>query len=200
MTEIQQNRWDQLVRRAANIVGGGSQVSDTLNELFPVIDVERVPGELLLLAGTRISFGGGVTVGAATTAGRAQLFNPVNSNVLATITGMLISTSADTIIRFGVNNTALSGGIGTETLRDLRNLQPNSPTCQIRTQITVALADATGQTRVLASDPLQLEDPNGLFVLSPATGIEVGPSSFNIGMNFTFFWRERAAEASELSL
>ncbi len=45
--ELQQNRYDQLIRRVGGIIGPGSKVVEALGELFPVIDVENVPGELL---------------------------------------------------------------------------------------------------------------------------------------------------------
>ena len=55
MFEVQQNRWDQLIRRVSGSIGPGSRVSETLSELLPVMDVERVPGELLRLMGTDVA-------------------------------------------------------------------------------------------------------------------------------------------------
>jgi len=57
VTELQQNRYDQLLRRVGDLKGPGSKVNDVLQELFPTIDVENVPGELLFLMGTHIGLG-----------------------------------------------------------------------------------------------------------------------------------------------
>lgn len=203
MTEIQQNRWDRLVRRAAGIVGGGSQVNDTLNELFPTIDVENMPAELLALSGTRVCFGGGFVASPAAEAPTMQIFNPVGSSMLMTVTRVIVTHNfGSTIVRWGIVPTALPDTGNTEVFRDTRlGLAATAlPAGQVRTQSAVALANATGQARTLANDPLQLDDENGLAVLIPGSGFEIGLAALNSIMNVVFYWRERVAEPSELNL
>jgi len=200
VTEIQQNRWDQLVRRAANIVGGGSQVNDTLNELFPVLDVENVPAELLVLGGVSICQGGGVVLSGATEGTYAQLFNPVGSSVLITITSVRAAFTATTTARWGTAEPERGVPQDTELFRDTRRLLPNQPAGTVNEESEVALATATNQTRILANEQLIITDPNDVAVLAPGTGFEIGSSTGAMTMTYQFYWRERVAEPSELSL
>lgn len=199
MTELQQNRYDQLLRRVGDLKGPGSKVNDALSELFPMFDVETDRGELQLLSGMDLCFGGGNGEGAATTAFRGQLFNPVGSGKLLIVTRTLWTNDSIAVHRWGVVTTALTTGIGTETFRDTRHPPARRPTGQIRTQISVALAPATGQVERIARTPTILEDPNGVAVLAPGTGLELGQTDLNIKANFTFYWRERVAQPSEIN-
>lgn len=200
MTEIQQNRYDQLIRRVTNIVGGGSQVNDTLNELFPVIDVERVPGELLLLGGIQLAQGGTIVTGAATTAPHIQLFNPDDSSKIITVTTVVLSTVQDVSVRANVNQTALLTGIGVESSRDGRVQVTTRPVGQIRTRLSGVLTDAQVRWGMLANVPLILTDPNGLAILPPGSGYEFGNELVDTDLNCNFWWRERVAEPAELNL
>ena len=201
MTEIQQNRWDQLVRRAANIVGGGSQVNDTLNELFPVFDVENLPPELFLLGGIRLCMGGGSLSGVVAQSPKAQLFNPVGSGVIVTLTDVNLSTDADSTIRWGPSFTvAFGAAIGTQTYSDLRQLPPALPVAQVRQLNEAAFAAGTNQSRILATSNFHLGPENGLMVLPPGTGFEIGGVTTNLAFVYGFYWRERLAEPAELNL
>ena len=199
MSQIQMTRYDSLLRRVADLKGGGSMVNDALSELFPMIDVENVPGELLILAKTDISFGGGNISGAVGTSAKCQVFNPVGSGHLVTVTGARMATATTETMRWGVVRTALATGIGTETFRDTRHRVNSRPTAQVRTEAAAALAPATGQTRRLPNTELFLEDPNGIAVLEPGSGFEMGMTTDNSTLFFTFYWRERVAEPSELN-
>lgn len=200
MTEIQQNRYDQVIRRVTNVVGGGSQVNDTLNELFPVVDVERVPGELLLLGGTQLGQGGTIVTGAAATAPHIQLFNPVDSTKLVTVTTVVISVGQTVTVRANVNQIALVTGIGVESSRDGRTPVTTRPVAQIRTRLSGVLTDAQIQWSMLANEPLILTDPNGLAVLPPGSGYEFGNGLVDTDLQVNYWWRERVAEPSELNL
>ena len=199
-TEIQQNRYDQLLRRAGGLIGPGAKVAEVLAELFPVFDVENMPGELLILGGTRVAFGGASLQGAAAEGARIGLRNPLDSGNLVTISSVVISTTTTQTIRFGVNNTVLTTGVGTETFRDLRLAVTQRPIAEVRTQSSVALSPATGQLRLTAHTPVTLEDANGVAVLPPGFGFEVGTGTDATLIFVTYFWRERVAEISELNL
>ena len=200
MTELQQNRYDQLIRRVGGLIGPGSKVSEVLSELFPMIDVENVPGELLRLAGTRLCYGGGSIAGVAAESARGQLFNPADSGHLVIITSIFFGTAGDTVLRWGSNTVALSVALSTQLFRDTRDLSPIRPIAEVRSDSTVALAEGTNQARLLAISTLKLSDPNGVVVLAPGTGFEIGAVTQNNAINFSFNWRERVAEVSELNL
>ncbi len=197
--EVQQTRWDRIIRRVSNSIGPGSRVSETLSELFPVLDVELVPGELLRLGGTQLCFGGTSISGAAGTAGRAVIFNPAGSGQLVTISQINFGVSGDSSIRWGIT-LAEQTVIATQRFRDTRDLLPSLPVARISQVAEVALANGTGQTRAAANVGQQLHDPNGIVVLAPGTGFEIGPGVNNLAFNVCFWWRERPAEESELSL
>jgi len=198
MAEIDQNRYDQLLRRVTNAVGTGSHVAESLSELFPTIDVENVPAELLLLGGTRICMGGGTIGPTVAEASRAQLFNPADSGILATITSCWVAAPVTDIIRWGVVATVFGTAIGTETFTDTRLGLTQQPVVDVREGTAAAFADATNQTILLASTAFHLHDQNAIAVLAPGTGFEIGLGTDNVRMNYAFQWRERVAEAAEL--
>lgn len=195
--ELQQNRYDQLIRRVGGIIGPGSKVAEALSELFPVIDVERVPGELLLLGGTRLCWGSAGRTGDVGERARIQLFNPVDSGMLITCSSVNIDTANSGLIRWTANTIALTDGVGTERFRDLR-LGEARPVGQIRTDSTVAITAATMQARILGSNVLILEDENGVAVLPPGAGLEFGMFDAATTIEASFNWRERVAVESEL--
>lgn len=201
-SEIQQNRYDQLIRRVGGIVGPGSKVSEALTELFPVIDVERVPGELLVLGGTFLCFGGSLITSIAAQFPEFQLFNPAGSGKIVTLTTLEVSSSATTSVRVNVEPVALGGGIGTEKFRDTRlgtGAPAGLPSAQVRTASSAATTGSFGTLRMLADTQIAVTDPNGLFVLAPGTGVNFGGAVALSTLRFMLFWRERVAEQSELN-
>jgi len=198
--EVQQTRWDRIIRRVSGSIGPGSRVSETISELFPMIDVERVPGELLLLGGTAICSGGGAIAALAANAPTAQLFNPANSGHLVTVTKIYVASQNTGVFRWGTTATQRGTVITTQTFRDTRSLAPALPVAQVSTEAVVALADGTNQTVQLSNTNLTIDSPNSVAVLAPGTGLEIGHDELNGQFNFTFYWRERPAEESELSL
>ncbi len=166
-----------------------------------MIDVEQVPGELLILGGTNICAGAISVTGAAGEAARAQLFNPADSGKLLTVSKLIIAVGFGAVIRIAINNLALTTAVNTEIFRDRRNPITNRPTGVIRTDSTVALADANMQFFLGSGGlPVIIEDKNAIAVLSPGSGIQVGMNVNAQTIFVTFLWRERVAEPSELNL
>ena len=199
MSEIQQGRYDALLRRVADLKGPGSKVNDVLEELFPTFDVENLPAELYILAKTELAMGGGFVGNVAAQAGRGQILNPAGSGKVMTVTQAGISSSIATTMRWGRRDTPLTSNLSAQIFRDTRHPLANLPTGQIRSQTSVALANANGQTRLLANTPWVLKDENGIAVLTEGTGFEIGSNVVNSTISFFFYWRERVAEPSELN-
>lgn len=200
-SELQQNRYDQLIRRVGNLKGPGSKVSEVLTELFPVFDVEHPPPELYILMATDICFAGGILTGLAGERPGFQLLNPVGSSKILTVTSF-VATSLTTgaSVRWGVTNAVLASGVGTETFRDTRKGITARPTGQFRIESQVALIGNTAQAKVLASDPLLVTDSDGLAILTAGIGFDVGSSVVADTFLVTIYWRERVAEPSEINL
>ena len=198
MPEIQQTRYDRLIRRVTGSIGPGSNVAEIITELFPMIDVERVPGELLKLGGTRLGFGGILLGAVVAEAPKIQLFNPADSGLLVTVTTILASVSQDAQISFGVTPILFANDPGINSERDTREGTLQRPTATIRT-----LSDGTGGPNffpalLLARDPITLTDENGVFILAPGSGVTVSSTTLNTSLTASFLWRERPAELSEL--
>jgi len=198
-SEIQQNRYDRLLRRVAGIIGPGSKVSEVLTELFPVIDVESVPSELLILSGTNVAFGGGTVTGAVGESPKMGLFNPAGSGAIMTLTDVRVSTSSGgTTVRWGLNSNQLATGISTQTFIDTRHPVGQLPTGEISSESAVALASATGQSRLPNSTPYHIDAKNDVAILRPGIGFEIGLLSTNSVIHAVFYWRERPMESSEV--
>jgi len=199
VTELQQNRYDQLLRRVGDLKGQGSKVNDVLTELFPVLDVERVPGELLLLQGTRLCVGATVVNSGVGFSPRIQLFNPVDSGFIIALTQLWLAHDEVTTLRMAATFIALTTGVGTEVFRDRRLPIGARPVGQIRTQSSVAQTGANFQLRVQANTAAIVDDVNTLGVMPPGSGFEVGAAPTDSQLIATFIWRERVAEPSELN-
>jgi len=173
-------------------------VSEVLSELFPVIDVENIPGELLLLGGTRLCIGSQILAGAAGQVARIQVFNPVDSNQIISISSVVVGTLSTQTIRYAVVETLLTSVIDTQAFRDGRLPRTSRPTGLIRSQSSVAKTNANGQFRLLANTSYTLEDHNTVAVVPPGTGFEVGADLVASQITVTFNWRERSVERAEL--
>lgn len=199
--EVQQTRWDRMIRRVSGSIGPGSRVSETLSELFPVFDVEQAPAELLVLGGTQMAIGHTNENAVAAVFQNSELFNPVGSGSIIT----LLSISA-----FGGGGITLNMGLTTGSFTtnnpslvgfaDGRLLGAALPVGQCRDETSGAVG---------AKDYLLLPGiyQNGIFappkaiaVLTPGTGWAVGSSAVNLDLIVCYTWIERPAEQSELSL
>jgi len=197
-SELQQTRYDQLVRRVGGIVGPGSKVSEVLSELFPVISVEDLPAELQVLGGTVIGFGATGSSGAAGESPKAQLFNPVASGKIVTVTRVDVGAGTG-IIRYGIEGSSRGTLVETATVADSRLGIDARTTAQIFFQSSVGESLHTGRVRVKADEPFTLRSEKGLFVLAPGTGVTFNSETIASTLNFSCMWRERVAEASELN-
>lgn len=197
--EVQQTRWDRLIRRVSGSIGPGSRVSETISELFPVLDVESVPGELLLLSGTSLCHGAARVVGGIGEVPNVILFNPNNSGHLITITQIALSTAADDLLRWEISEAVSGAQVLTERFRDGRLISPTTlPVGQVRTFSNASQAAQQVEFRSLANETLILSDENGLAVLSPNTRCTVASTTLQANLDVTFWWRERVAQESEL--
>ncbi len=200
MTEIQQNRWDRLIRRAANVVGGGSQVNDTLNELFPVMDIENVPAELFALMATQLGWCSSSLGASPAEFNHHQLFNPAGSGSVISITQVsIVNTTNLGTIRFTNSIAALTTLTGNERRRDTRSGVLASIVAQNRTAQDGVSGGLDFRIRVLKDETTFLRDDNGICVIFPGTGLTVTTESTNVGSICSFLWRERVFEPAEVN-
>jgi len=197
--EVQQTRWDRLIRRVSGSIGPGSRVSETISELFPVLDVENVPGELLLLSGTAICHGGGAAAGAVGEIPNLILFNPPDSGHLITVTQIAVAVSTNDQIRFELSSGVLGAQLNTERFREGRLITPTTvPVGQLRSFSNPSQIAQQVAFRVLANDSHFISDQNGVAVLAPDTRLVMASTVTATTLTGTFWWRERPAQESEL--
>ena len=198
--EVQQTRWDRIIRRVSGSIGPGSRVGETLSELFPVLDVERVPGELLILGGTRLAWGGATRAGVAAEFAKCQLFNPAGSENIITITRIDVDIEAAGLLRMSTQIFELATDVGTSAFRDSRFPVGDTPLGVIRSESTAVIITIFNQYLLETGVSFNFADENGIAILAPGTGLTIGPAAANINITAEFWWRERPAETSELSL
>jgi len=200
VSEIQQNRYDQLLRRVADLKGPGSMVNDALGELFPVLEVENLPAELLVLAGTRLcngrTFRSAPGVGFFTA---HHLANPVDSGFVATI--LLVSVITDTLqtVRMTTGNDATLGAVGSSDFLDTR-LFGQGTVMKTRSQGALATAVTPAFTIEAVDNAFVFSPPKGVAVITPGFVFSIGPGTEDTEMQVSWMWIEREAQPSELNL
>jgi len=200
VTEIQQNRYDALIRRVNNIVAPGSMVADALSELFPMIDVENVPIELLALMGTIVATAGSILSPSAADINKHQLFNPVDSHALLVLTTLVVSTGVAGNAELATTAVPLTDDVGNVIRRDTRSSGALTVVGQNRSLQSAAGIPSIVNFRLEQNVAFTLQDPNGLFVLFPGFGVTFSPTTANVQSICQFFWRERVFEPSEDNL
>ena len=197
--EIQQSRWDKLLRRVSGSIGPGSRVGTSISDLFPVFDVERVPAELLALSGWRTAAGSTNQNGQAALQQQAQIFNPVASGKIIVVTGIWLGTNTAQLMNYGLVSTQLAIQPAVERPRDSRFSITQRTTGLISFGTNAAVTPITANVQVRGNVAEHLLDENGLFVLSPGFGCQVSTTTVNTALRSSWFWREREAEQSELN-
>lgn len=197
MYEVQQTRWDRIIRRVSGSIGPGSRVSETLSELFPMLDVENVPAELLLLGGTQLAMGLSNLAAAPALFSQAMLRNPGGSKTLITITQVTIQSPQGQDIFAGPTlNTYANDGV--QAIRDTRRGPVHPPVGQILEDSLLTIGSSFFVLRAQSAQTVVLKDDNAVAVLAPGTAFSVSGSILNSDLKTGWMWRERPAEESEL--
>jgi len=195
--QILQGRYDRLLRRTTAQVGFGSKVGEALEDLFPTLDVEQAPMELLRASGWKFGSGRVIRVAAAGTENAIQLFNPVGSGQLIVLTHLMVSVGAATDITYGPTFVALTDASVAGSERDTR-AGAISPTVGLLQRQDDGVASAFGLFRGSTTIPQILDDQNGLAVLAPGTGWIIHAAALAQTIRSSWMWRERVAEPEEL--
>lgn len=195
--EVQQTRWDALVRRVSGSIGPGSRVSETISELFPVLEVENTTPELIALSGWRTAWQSTERPPSAGNESASALHNPPASGVIATVTQVILrATLANTIVQMETEISTIGGTQVAGLFRDIRFGTGRDTT------LTVTSNDASsvgGGLRIfVGTDIVSIRDDNGIAVLTPNTSLRVGTVTVNVGFTVNYFWRERPAQPAEL--
>lgn len=196
--ELQTARYDNLVRRLGGLLGPGSKVTETLSELFPVIETERLPAELLFLGGWITGMNTQIVNATVGQTSRVQVFNPTGSGKIAVLTAVHLTNggSAQTI-DWQINETPLAA-LNTGITRDT-HAGFSVGTAVGTTELSTGNTPRAGTFIVTGNSTFVFEVQNGIAVLAPGSGVEFGTNADNVTLAATFFWRERVALPSELN-
>lgn len=200
MSELQQNRYDQLLRRVGDLKGPGSKVNDVLTELFPVLEVERAPIELMLFTGWRHGMGSTSNPSLALNFVVAELLNPPGSGLISVPTRVDVWSSITQNIGYALTTFVAATRGGPEEQRDARSGVSAATTSELRTGVQLTVPNISGLLGVIANQTFTLQDDNGLFVLAPGTGVIFFTTTVDTDFNTGWLWRERVAQPSELNL
>lgn len=197
--EVQQTRWDQLIRRSSGSIGTGSRVGETLSELFPTLDVENVPVELLLLSGWRLGMSTVNMLATASNLNHIQLFNPADSGHLVVPTHVLLHNGGiRQFIEWTFTVLPATDFTANVLFRDTRLIGLGAPVTQLRSVAQPGGIASVWQTVIEANESYTLENLDGLCVLAPGTGMTWANTVVNTQFVATFLFRERVALESEL--
>lgn len=196
--DLQQARYDQLVRRVGALYGGGSKVVEVLPEVFPVLELEDTTPELLALSGWRIAWQNIIQNAVLLETSATQLSNPVGSGIIAAVTQLMIRTDTTTSVQMLVTDTLFTSPAIRGLFRDGRLGGNRNTALELRSDSNIATG-AGIRFRSIGNGPESIRDDNGLVVLPPGTAFQVGTVDDNIQLETNFFWRERTAQESELN-
>jgi len=199
LTALNQNRYDQLLRRVGDLKGPGSKVNDALTELFPMLDVENVPAELLLLQGSRLCMAS-VPIGA----GGPGFFSTVilrNSGGSGAL-GRLIEVhveSASTTVVFGPTQNSNSAA-GARAFADTRVFGEGTVLVTQGNNNLLALGSDFWRVNTNPQGTYVWRPPAAISVIAPGGGFQVTNNSADVALQVNFLWIERQAQPSELNL
>lgn len=196
--QLQQTRYDQLIRRAGGLIGGGSKVSSVIPELFPVLELENTTPELLALSGWRTAWQSTERPGNVATVSTSQLINPEDSGIIAVLTSLWVNISVAGAFQMQNTEALLANNPIGGLFRDARFGVPRNTALQVDSADGPTIG-AGARFRLQPDLNFKVADENGLVVITPGTEFSLSTTSVNIIMTVNYFWRERVAEASELS-
>lgn len=197
--ELQTARYDNLVRRLGGLLGPGSKVTETLSELFPVIETENLPAELLFLGGWITGMNTQVVDPTVGETSRVQVFNPVGSGKIAVLTDVHFqSLTVGAIEMFWQINETIFAASATGITRDT-HAGFAVGTAVVTADLSTGNTPQAGSFFIPQSETMHFHVENAIAVLAPGSGVEFGTRLDNVQLNATFFWRERVALPSELN-
>lgn len=198
MTELQQNRYDQLLRRVGDLKGPGSKVNNVLADVFPTIDVENIPLELRLLSGSRVCMGTISVAGAVSNFAQAILRMNAGTGMIARVIGVAGGPETDQVLAIGPTQNSFAAG-GSRAFVDGRVFGQGTAAV-LQAGISLSIGSNFGLISGSSSQIFWHFPPGGLGVITPGNGFSLSTTSSDTNLTAMFVWEERVALPSELSL
>ena len=200
MTQLNQNRYDQLLRRVGDLKGPGSKVNDALTELFPMVDVENVPAELLLLGASRLCMGRTSTAaGGVGNFGIHLLRNNIGSGVVARLMQVSVQGTNPESINCGpTQNSGTPGGV--RAFADTRVFGEGTAVVLHEDNNSLVTGSSFFIFNVDVDNQAWWEPPAAISVVTPGAAFSVANGVANQALDVSWLWIERQAQPSELNL
>ena len=196
MGRLQTARLESMIRRWGSIKGGGSLLSDTLADVFPVFDLENLTPEMQLLADWFPWFGFATILGGVAQLGGLLVQNAADSGKIVVVEKMIINTVVAQDVTCGVRAVVAAGAA-------VRNRDGRSPNLVNNNVQIFGSNNTTTQFGMIlqtaANIDREFEIRNGIAILGPGSAFAVVMSVANETMTGTFIGRVRQAEPSELN-
>ena len=197
--EIQQTRWDRVIRRVSGSIGPGSRAADTISEVMPTLDLENMPAELLVLGGTRLAMGFSSQPGAGGLFSQSMLRNPGQSGAIITVLEARFSApTAQTIVGGPTLNTFAVSGV--DVFADTRLGLVSPPTGVVLADQLLVTGPDFYRFEVNGVDDTVWTPPKAVGVLGPGSAMALSCTVLGATFSCSWTWQERSAEESELSL
>lgn len=200
LNQIQGGRWDTVLRRLFSMKQGA--IAPVLaGEIVSTVVLEDDRPENFALSGTRICIGHADLPATASERSSIQLFNPVDSGVLAVVTNINQQFIATGRIILAHTITPLVTFVAQAFIVDTRLFEFNTTgiraTCAIRTASTTGIVSSTTLADLVGLANTKVPWGFQAIILKPGTGLLVVPSGQNQANRVWFDWYERALNPSE---
>ena len=199
MGRLQTARLENFIRRWGSIKGPGSVLSETLGDVFPVLDLENLTAENMAVAGWSLWSGSTNVTGGVAQFGAASVINPVGSGAIVVVDALTTHSGTLQAYLMGISNLTLLTSVINTINRDTRinAIFQGNATLGASTNAAGAVGDAAFRCRANIDRVMLI--PHGLAVLGPGRQFQVTSQAANTATFYTFYGRVRLAEPSELS-
>lgn len=197
MGRLQTARLENFIRRWGSIKGPGSVLSETLGDVFPVLDLENLTPENQLTAGWYPFFTFGTTVGVAAQTAGASLINPAGTGSIVVVDAINISVESGGNVTIGTSLPLFTEVINSAA-RDTR-AAARSGVARLGANANTGAQEIGMILEVTVDIDRFLTLPNGVAILGPGSQLAVVAVTVNKNLTVGFSGRQRVAEPSELS-
>ena len=198
MGRLQTGRLENFIRRWGSIKGGGSILSETLGDVFPVLDLENLTPENRLPAGWSLVSMFATRTGVAAQLQGISIINPANSGTIGVVTKIVINSETAQVITMG-SSLALFTPVVNSVDADTRSSLVSNGALRLGANANTGGAENRILIEVETGIDREFEVPHALAVLAPGTQFAVVGSTVNLDLRVCFFALTRIAEPSELS-
>lgn len=194
MAELGTGRFNRLLQRLL-VIKADPPAPELAPEVVAVLPLDDVGLEWEYLKGGRLMAGAWSQAALAANNSGARLRNPAGSGILIIVVAVryTVTVAGEVIVTRGVSTSNLASAV-TEISRDARAPDAGAGIVSNANTVTAA-GDLVHVEQLGANTPAALAQ---VAVLSPSSSLDVVTNHLNTNLSGSFWWVERAQEASEV--